>query len=283
MKFSITEKCFKLNGEDFFLNSAEMQYFRIKKEYWQLHISKIKKAGCNAISSYIPWDWHEDTEGKFDFTGKTIAEKDLEGWLDLCQKNGLFIIVKPGPYILAEYTGSGIPLWFIDKYKEECEVKNSNGGPGQAGIISFMHPIFIDYVKKWYSKIMPIIKKRQIHDGGNIIMMQVCNEVGLFTWLSKQADYSSHCISMFRNFLTNKYKDIKKLNDIYKTEYKEFLDVHPLPDTVSEYSSLEELAMDIDWHEFWRVYYLEYLKLLISEIKQNEIVLQFYHNLPGWI
>ena len=283
MEFTITEKCFKLNGEDFFLYSAEMQYFRIKKEYWQLHILKIKEAGCNAICSYIPWDWHEVAEGEFDFNGRTVAERDLEGWLDLCQKNGLYIIVKPGPYILAEYTGAGIPIWFINKYREMCEVKNTNGEPGQLGIMSFLHPIFLDSTKKWYSRVMPIIKKRQISDGGNIIMMQVCNEVGLFTWLSKQADYSSHCVSMFTDFVASKYKDIEKLNDIYHTEYKNFSEVMPPSDKVFEYSCRVEVARDIDWHEFWRKYYIEYLKLLMNEIKQNAINLQFYHNLPGWI
>ena len=114
-------------------------------------------------------------------------------------------------------------------------------------------------------------------------MMQVCNEVGLFTWLSKQADYSSHCVSMFTDFVASKYKDIEKLNDIYHTEYKNFSEVMPPSDKVFEYSCRVEVARDIDWHEFWRKYYIEYLKLLMNEIKQNEINLQFYHNMPGWI
>lgn len=283
MDFTISEKCFKLNGEDFFLYSAEMQYFRIKKEFWPKHIEKIKEAGCNAVTSYIPWDWHEDEEGLFDFTGNTIPERDLEGWLDLCRENGLFNIVKPGPYILAEYTGAGIPIWFIDKYRKECEVKTTNGESGQDDVMSFFHPTFLEYTRKWYSQVMPIIKKRQISDGGNIIMMQVCNEVGLYTWLSKQADYSKHCVSMFRDFLADKYKNIEKLNHVYGKKYSDFSNVEPPSDTDKEYSSKEDIAGDIDWHEFWRTYYAEYLRLLMDEIRNNKIDLQFFHNLPGWI
>ena len=131
MKFSRTEKYFTLDDKPFFLNSAEMHYFRIDKKDWTHHIEKIKEAGCNAVSSYIPWDYHEKAEGEFDFT-------DLCEWISLCKEAGLFNIVKPGPYILAEYVGAGIPAWFLDKYLSECAVKNSNGFPGQKNVISFI-------------------------------------------------------------------------------------------------------------------------------------------------
>jgi beta-galactosidase len=283
MEFKITDTCFKLNNKNFFLRSAEMHYFRIEKKYWQEHIEKIKQAGCNTVCSYIPWDWHEESEGCFDFTGKTNSEKDLVSWLDLCKENGLYNIVKPGPYILAEYTGAGIPAWFIDKYKNECEVKNSQGSAGQNDVISFMHPVFLAYVKKWYDNILPIIKERQISNDGNILMMQVCNEVGVFTWLCKQADYSKHCIIMYREFLLNKYKNIENLNKIYKEEYKDFSLVEAPTDQGYEYNTKFDFVKDVDWHEFWRIYYVQYLRLLMNEIRERGVDLQFYHNLPGWI
>ena len=267
MSFTITSQHFKLNNKPFFLHSAEMHYFRIKIEKWGLHLDKIIEAGCNTVSTYIPWDWHEIKEGSFDFTGKTEDERDLISWLDLCKEKGLYVTVKPGPYILAEYAGAGIPEWFISKYRKSCEVKNSRGGAGQDDVMSFMHPIYLEYVKKWYDQIMPIIAKRQISANGNIILLQVCNEVGVFTWLKKQADYSAHCLEMYKKFCRDVIYYVPAIPDDLKIEYE----------------NNKEIANDIIWHEFWRYYYAEYLRLLIKEIRSRGVDLQLFHNLPGWI
>ena len=99
MDFKLTSKAFKLNGNDFFILSGEVHYFRIPKRLWRKHLTLLKEASCNTVSTYIPWCWHEHDDNKFDFTGKTCPERNLIGFLDLCHEMGLYVIVKPGPYI----------------------------------------------------------------------------------------------------------------------------------------------------------------------------------------
>jgi beta-galactosidase len=82
-------KTFLLDGKPAFLNAGEIQYFRISRDLWRTHLQKAKDAGLNAVSTYIPWDWHEEKEGQFDFEGKTHPQKDLLHWLDLCKEFGL--------------------------------------------------------------------------------------------------------------------------------------------------------------------------------------------------
>ena len=113
MNFSIKENNFYLNDKKVFLNSGEIHYFRIKHELWDKHLDAAREAGLTTVSTYVPWAWHEAVEGVFDFDGNSSPERDLNGWLQRCQAHGLTCIVKPGPFILAETRGAGLPDWFL--------------------------------------------------------------------------------------------------------------------------------------------------------------------------
>ena len=119
MTFTIREGSFCLNGKKVFLNSGEIHYFRIKRELWDKHLEAATEAGLTTISSYVPWAWHESVKGVFDFDGNSCPERDLKGWLQRCQAHGLTCIVKPGPFILAETRGAGLPDWFLDEFGDE--------------------------------------------------------------------------------------------------------------------------------------------------------------------
>ncbi|MBV5342691.1 beta-galactosidase, partial [bacterium] len=101
--FEIKDENFVLDGKKVFLNSGEIHYFRIKKELWDTHLKLAKEAGLTTVSSYVPWAWHEPEEGHFDFDGHSCAERDLLGWIRKCKEHDLFCVLKPGPFILAEY------------------------------------------------------------------------------------------------------------------------------------------------------------------------------------
>ena len=111
MNFVATKKYFKKEGKPFFLISGEIHYFRLDARLWEKHLRLLKQSGANTTSTYIPWDWHEYEEGKFDFTGETHPARNLITYIKLCKKIGLQLIVKPGPYILAEYENQGLPCW----------------------------------------------------------------------------------------------------------------------------------------------------------------------------
>ncbi len=281
--FTIRDNLFYLNGKEVFLNSGEIHYFRIKREYWDTHLAAAREAGLMAVSSYVPWDWHEPKEGVFDFDGSTIAERDLKGWLQKCREHGLKAIVKPGPYILAEYRGAGLPEWFLDKYEDDVRMSNRKGDKVSSEGVNLFHPIYLEKVTKWYDNIMPLISKSEVASGGPIIMMQICNEIGLFSWLAHQADYGDNVRERFIEWLSEKYSDIEELNGIWKTQYIQFSEIELPPDVITPYASKNDRARDFDWHYFWRKYYADYLKMLVKMARDRGISVPFYHNLPGWI
>ncbi|MFN2394196.1 MAG: beta-galactosidase [Bacteroidales bacterium] len=281
--FTVRDNLFFLNGKEVFLNSGEIHYFRIKREYWDSHLAAAREAGLMAVSSYVPWDWHEPQEGVYDFDGTTIAERDLKGWLQKCKEHGLKAIVKPGPYILAEYRGAGLPEWFLDKYEDDVRMRNRKGDKISSEGVNLFHPIYLDKVKKWYDNIMPLISKYEVSRGGPVIMMQICNEIGLFSWLAHQADYGGDVQKRFIVWAKEKYSEIDRLNRIWGTNYKQFNEIELPPDVEVPFASKNDRARDFDWHFFWRSYYADYLKMLVRMARERGVTVPFYHNLPGWI
>lgn len=283
MNFSIKEDNFYLNNQKVFLNSGEIHYFRIKRELWDKHLEAAKDAGLTTISTYIPWAWHEDTEGVFDFDGTTIPERDLKGWLQRCQDHGLNCIVKPGPFILAEFRGAGLPDWFMNQFREEVKMRNSKGGIVPSDGVSLFNQKYLEKVTLWYDKIMPFIGERQLSVGGPIIMMQICNEIGVFSWLAHQADYCEEVKIRFISYLKNKFTDISGVNNLWGTTYSQFEDVELPPDGRMPYASKGDRGRDYEWHCFWRTYYGDYLRMLTRMARERGVTVPLYHNLPGWI
>ena len=283
MKFRINENNFCLNSKKVFLNAGEIHYFRIKRELWDKHLDAAKEAGLTTVSSYVPWAWHESVEGVFDFDGTSCPERDLRGWLQRCQARGLTCIVKPGPFILAETRGAGLPDWFLDQYREEVKMRNSKGGIVPSDGVSLFHPKYLEKVTRWYDQVMPLISEREISAGGPIIMMQICNEIGLFSWLAHQGDYCETVKTRFISYLSRKYKNIAELNGLWGTAYPDFAQVELPPDGRLPYASRGDRGRDYEWHCFWRNYYGDYLRMLARLARDRGVTVPFYHNLPGWI
>ncbi len=283
MTFSIKEDNFYLNDKKVFLNSGEIHYFRIKRELWDKHLDAAKEAGLTTISTYVPWAWHESEEGIFDFDGTTCPERDIKGWLQRCQDHGLNCIVKPGPFILAETRGAGIPDWFMDQYRDQVKMRNSKGEIVASDGVSLFNPKYLEKVTLWYDNIMPFISERQISAGGPIIMMQICNEIGVFSWLAHQGDYCKEVKTRFISYLINKFTNITEVNSLWGTGYRNFAEVELPPDGRLPYASKGDRGRDYEWHCFWRTYYGDYLKMLTLMARDRGVTVPLYHNLPGWI
>lgn len=153
------EKAFIINGQRYFLTSGSVHYFRIPKELWWDRLTKAKQGGLNTIQTYVPWNYHEHREGQFDFEG----ERDLFAFLRLCQELGLFVILRPGPYICAEWEYGGFPVWFLEK---------------QDLVPRHHSPVYLRYVKRWFDVLLPRVREHLITMGGPIIMVQIENELG---------------------------------------------------------------------------------------------------------
>ena len=138
---AVREGRLEVDGRPFFVYSGEIHYFRVDPAEWPDRLRKAKRAGLNTVSSYIPWRWHERTEKKFDFTGRTHPARNLVRWMDEIVKAGLFFIARIGPVSNAELIREGLPDWLMEKYHEV----HLAGRPGeneanwrQAGVKSFI-------------------------------------------------------------------------------------------------------------------------------------------------
>lgn len=271
---------FVKDGKPYFLISGEIHYFRISADKWEEHLRLLKETGANTTSTYICWDWHEYEEGKFDFTGATHPSRNILGYIELCKKVGLDLIVKPGPYILAEYVRHGLPEWLLKKCSKEAYAQNPKHEIIMPDLMCYMSEEFLKYSFLWYDQIMPIIAANQSKNGGPITMMQVCNEVGIFQWLSGEYDCNKAVITLYQEFVKNKYVTVDNLNKIYGTNYKSLEEVK-IP--TGEIENRQEYRAYYDFHLFYRHYFAVYFETLINRIKSYDIDIQFTHNIPGWI
>ncbi len=157
---------------------------------------------------------------------------------------------------------------------------DENGNVISADLMSYMSESFLHYTFLWYDKIMPIIAQYQESEGGPITMMQVCNEVGVFQWLSGRIDYHDSIISLYKSFLIDKYNAIHRLNLTYGTSYFSFDEIKA---PAGKINNKQEYCAYYDFHLFYRHYYALYLDTLIKKIRDYGVDLQLTHNIPGWI
>ena len=283
MEFSIIKNNFYQNGKKVFLNSGEIHYFRIRRDLWRKHLEDAREAGLTTISTYVPWAWHEPAEGVFDFNGASSPERDLESWINLCHSLNLNCIVKPGPFILAEFRGAGLPDWFVEKYGAEVKMRNRKGELVSSDGVNLFNETFLEKVALWYDMVLPLIARNEAKAGGPVIMMQICNEIGVFSWLAHQGDYGNAVKERFILYLRKKFVSVDAINILWGTDYQSFDLIELPPDGRLPYESPQDRGRDYEWHCFWRRYYGDYLRMLTSMARDRGITVPLYHNLPGWI
>ncbi len=158
--FEIKET-FYLDGKPFRIISGSIHYFRIVPEYWRDRLEKLKSIGMNTVETYIPWNMHEPEKGKFVFDGLC----DVVKFVKLAEELGLYVILRPSPYICAEWEFGGLPGWLLS---------------GEGMRLRVSDPVFMKHVQEYYQVLLPILEPLQITEGGNVILMQIENEYGYF-------------------------------------------------------------------------------------------------------
>ncbi len=159
--FECGKGTFLLNGQPFVVKAAEVHYPRIPRPYWEHRIRMCKALGMNTLCLYVFWNIHEQQMDQFDFTGNN----DVAEFCRLAQKNGMYVIVRPGPYVCAEWEMGGLPWWLLKK--KDIQLRERD-------------PFFMERVRIFEQKVGEQLAPLTIQKGGPIIMIQVENEYGSY-------------------------------------------------------------------------------------------------------
>ncbi|MEI6276141.1 MAG: beta-galactosidase family protein [Prolixibacteraceae bacterium] len=160
--FTLGKQDFLLDGKPFQLISGEMHPARIPAEYWKQRIQMAKAMGCNTIAAYVFWNYHEAEPGKFNFQ---TDNHNIAQFVRLVQEEGMWLILRPGPYVCAEWDFGGLPAYLlaIPDIKVRC-----------------MDPRYLQAAERYIRALAKQVKELQITKGGPIIMVQVENEYGSY-------------------------------------------------------------------------------------------------------
>uniref|UniRef100_A0A7N8Y607 Beta-galactosidase n=1 Tax=Mastacembelus armatus TaxID=205130 RepID=A0A7N8Y607_9TELE len=161
-QFSLETKPFRILG-------GSIHYFRVPRAYWEDRLLKMKACGLNTLTTYVPWNMHEPERGVFNFEDQL----DLEAYLHLAASLGLWVILRPGPYICAEWDLGGLPSWLL----RDRNMKLRTTYPG-----------FTDAVNSFFDQLIKKVVPHQYSKGGPIIAVQVENEYGSY---AKDKEYMS--------------------------------------------------------------------------------------------
>ena len=253
---------FLLDGQPWFLRAGEFQYFRIRADLWRPGLEKLKAAGFNTVSSYIPWIWHEPEEGQLDFSGATHPQRNLTAFLETCQAVGFLFMARPGPYIYAEYRGFGHPNWLSEKYPDTV-MRGPDGklirGDHYANF-AVMQPTYLAKVERWYAAVVEVLRP---YFDAPVISFQLDNETGLMYGNSLgKFDFNPDTVGRYRIFLHDTYREIEALNAAWGTSFPAFGQILPPRGKIGRGEA-------VDWQRFledWLVSYLKYLRKTVNEL-----------------
>lgn len=161
-EFTLGKKDFLLNGKPFQIISGEVHPARIPKEYWRHRVQMAKAMGCNTMAAYVFWNYHEQKEGVFDF--KT-GNRNIAEFIQICQQEGMWVLLRPGPYVCAEWDFGGLPPYLL-KYPD---IK-----------IRCMDPRYMAATNRYIAQLAKQVAPLQCIYGGPVLMLQIENEYGSY-------------------------------------------------------------------------------------------------------
>lgn len=193
--FEVGQGKFLYDGEPFIIRAAELHYPRIPGPYWEHRIKMAKALGMNTICLYVFWNAHETTPGEFDFSG----QNDLRAFIELCEANDMLVILRPGPYVCAEWEMGGLPWWLLKD--KDIELRSND-------------PRFLESVRRFEEAVAEQVSDKTIQRGGPIIMVQVENEFGSF---GKDKPY----VANIRDMLREHYGDVTMFQCDWSSNFKD--------------------------------------------------------------
>lgn len=165
--FTIGEQDFLLDGQRLQIRCGEVHFARVPREYWRDRLQRVKAMGLNAVCAYLFWNYHEWEQGKFNWSGQADAAE----FCRLAQEEGLWVILRPGPYACAEWEMGGLPWWLLKH--EDIALRSRD-------------PRFLAATRAWFAEVGRVLGPLQVTRGGPILLVQAENEYGFY---GKDADY----------------------------------------------------------------------------------------------
>ncbi|MFJ8691640.1 beta-galactosidase [Streptomyces roseolilacinus] len=162
MPFTVSPEGFSLDGRPLRVLSGALHYFRVLPQQWPHRLRMLRAMGLDTVETYVPWNLHEPRPGRYDFSGPA----DLDGFLRAARNAGLYAVVRPSPYICAEWENGGLPWWLL----ADREVR----------ALRCRDAAFLAHVDRWYDRLVPLVAAHQVTRGGNVLMVQVENEYGSY-------------------------------------------------------------------------------------------------------
>jgi hypothetical protein len=158
--------------------AAEIHYFRVPRDLWELYLLRAGQFGADTISTYIPWSFHEPVEGRIDLIGGTEERRDFAGFVKLVDRFGFGLVAKPGPFVDAEVLGGGVPPWLFER-RPEIVAERFNGdayrhGDSHVPRATYRHPAYVEAVGRWFDAVVPVLLEAQAT--GSLQAVQVDNE-----------------------------------------------------------------------------------------------------------
>lgn len=243
---------------------AEIQYFRTDPRHWETILRRFADAGLRCVTSYVQWGTHlvgppdaKHPAGVLDFEGRTDPRLNLLGFLDLVQKAGLDMNFRCGPFCCNEAVHGGLPPWLVlgdpGIMVWDWQNRTTQGywiGRKEGSQPSYLHPVYLDWCRKWLDAVDAIIQPRLKANGGFISMINLDNEVSYIVRDGfLDSDYNPVNVApggLYHQFLAEKYGSVGNLP--YSTAYAAIEDVAPpraVPETIER-----NLAWYTDWIAF---------------------------------
>ena len=201
--FVISDDKFVKDGQPILVMSGSFHYSRAPSGYWRDRVQRLAAMGLNAIQTYVPWNFHEERSGEFDFMG----DRDLGAFLDICADEGLLVLLRSGPYMCGEWEFGGLPAWLIS-VNSTMQVRTYDDA-------------YIKYVDRFWEQLFAVVKPRLYSNGGSVVMVQVENEYGSYGDVSKNPDdkrYIEHLVERAGSLLGNSAPGVFDKVVLYTTD-----------------------------------------------------------------
>ncbi|XP_034557096.1 beta-galactosidase-1-like protein 2 [Notolabrus celidotus] len=260
---------FTLEGQPFRILGGSIHYFRVPRAYWEDRLLKMRACGLNTLTTYVPWNLHEPERGLYNFQDQL----DLKAFVTLASDLGLWVILRPGPYICAEWDLGGLPSWLLQDKGMHLRTT---------------YPGFVDAVNQYFDKLVSVVKPLMFENGGPVIAVQVENEYGSYAKDEEYMPFIKNCLEsrgIKELLLTSdnweglRYGGIEGVLKTINLQRLSFGAIHHLADMQPQ-KPLMVMEYWSGWFDVWgehhHVFHAEDMVAVVSEILERGVSINLY-------